>query len=259
MSISCIAPFLYEIREHASMSHLAVGTPLPIQKQLRKEANFGCALCGCPVLEYVHILPYSETGGFLPENMIAVCPNHRIKFDRQELSKPQLLDAKKNPHNRTHPNDAYGIDSNELAVNVGKSRFINTSRILAVDDFDIVTINRENNLYIVLDVNFFDAQNELIAILSENNWTADKSPGWNIDYRYHKLVIENHARKISFEAKIEFKEIFLRGEMYYDDHTIKLKEEQVLFDDKEVGLEFKGTTLKNYDVAISIQTNSDNI
>jgi hypothetical protein len=246
-----------QIEKHSSMSHLAVSTPLLIQKQLRKEANFGCALCGCPVLEYVHILPYTETGGFLPENMIAVCPNHRIKFDRQELSQPQLLDAKKNPHNRIQPNDAFGIDSNELAVNVGKSRFINTPRILAVDDFDIITINRENNLYVLLDVNFFDAQNNLIAVLSENNWTADKSLVWNIDYRHHQLVIENHAQKISFEAKIEFKEIFIRGEIHYDGYAIKLKKEQVLFDDKEIGLEFKGTTLKNYDIAISIQTNNE--
>ena len=50
--------------------------PQPIQKQLRREANFGCALCGCPIIEYAHIIPYRNIQAYLPENIVVLCPNH---------------------------------------------------------------------------------------------------------------------------------------------------------------------------------------
>ena len=49
-------------------------TPQRIQEQLRKDTLYGCALCGCPILEYVHITPHPDIQAFLPENMVALCP-----------------------------------------------------------------------------------------------------------------------------------------------------------------------------------------
>ena len=45
-------------------------TPQRIQEQLRKDTLYGCALCGCPILEYVHITPHPDIQAFLPENMV---------------------------------------------------------------------------------------------------------------------------------------------------------------------------------------------
>ena len=135
--------------------------PQPIQKQLRREANFGCALCGCPIIEYAHIIPYRNIQAYLPENIVVLCPNHYTNFDRGEFSDSYLRDAKNNPHNKTYIKDAFFIDSQDIAVNVGKSKFINTSRILAVNDFDIISIKRENEKYILFDINFFDKLNEV--------------------------------------------------------------------------------------------------
>lgn len=54
--------------------------PLQIQRQLRKECFFGCALCGSPLIKYAHIVPYSQIQAFLPENMISLCPLHYDKY-----------------------------------------------------------------------------------------------------------------------------------------------------------------------------------
>ena len=43
--------------------------PAPIQKQLKKEAVFGCVICGCPLLNYIHIIPPFDKNAFLPEDM----------------------------------------------------------------------------------------------------------------------------------------------------------------------------------------------
>lgn len=55
--------------------------PLQIQQQLSKEANYGCIVCGCPVLEFIDIVnKNSKISAFLPENMIAICPTRTIRF-----------------------------------------------------------------------------------------------------------------------------------------------------------------------------------
>jgi hypothetical protein len=229
-------------------------TPLPIQNQLKRDSGYGCSICGCPLLEYVQINPSDKNSEFLPENMAAICPNHNQKFCKCELSRAQLFDFKTKPHNKINANDAFAINSAELTVNIGKTKFINTYRVLSVDDFDLVAIRKENNLYLVLDINFFDAQNNLIGVAFENSWSTDKREGWSIDYEPRHLRIRNATKRILFEAKIEYHEIFVTADMYYNGVTISVSKEQILLGDIEQAIELQGTTLKNYDVAISLQT-----
>ena len=231
------------------------GTPLPIQNQLKKDSGYGCSVCGCPLLEYVQINPSSNTSEYLTENMTAICPNHNQEFSKYEVSHAKLFDFKANPHNKINVNNSFAINSAELIVNIGKTKFVNTNRILSVDDFDLVTIRKENNLYLVLDINFFDAQNNLIGVVSENSWITDKRQGWKIDYEPRHLRINNPTKRISFEAKIENDEIFITAEMYYNGVDVNVSKERILLGGIEEGIELKGTTLKNYDVGISLQTN----
>ena len=229
------------------------GTPIPIQNQLKKDSGYGCSICGCPLLEYVQINPSSSSSAYLPENMIAICPNHNQKFSTYEVSSAQLFDFKANPYNKTNANDSFAINSAELIVNIGKTKFINTGRILSVDDFDLITIRKENNFYLVLDINFFDAQNNLIGMVSENSWITDKREDWNINYKPRHLMICNPTKVISFQATIEHNEVFITAEMYYNGVAVNVTEEQISLGGIEQGTELKGTTLKNYDVGISLQ------
>ena len=233
---------------------ILAGNPIPIQNQLKKDTGYGCSICGCPLVEFVQISHSNNTSGYLPENMIAICPNHNQKFSKHEVSSSQLFNFKANPHNKINANNSFAINSAELIVNTGKTKFVNTNRILSVDDFDLVTVRREDNLYLVLDINFFDAQNNLIGVVSENSWITDKRRDWNIDYEPRHLRVYNQTKRTSFEAKIEYGEIFITADMYYNGVGVNVTKEQILLGGTEEGIELKGTTLKNYDVGISLQT-----
>jgi hypothetical protein len=236
--------------------------PLQIQKQLRKEAFYGCAICGCPIIEYAQIISHGDIQAFLPENMVSLCPLHHLQYkDRDKLSESSLRDAKNNPYNKMHEDDAFIIQSQDLSVNIGKCKFVNTSRILIIDDFDIITIRRENQKYILLDVNFFDKLNNLIAIVSENSWTAQKSNDWHISYKSRHLIIQNQSRNIIFEAKIGIdsnsneNQITVTADgMYYNQSPIKITEHEILVNNNEVAVDLKGTVLKNYEAGIVTET-----
>ena len=242
-------------------------TPQRIQEQLRKETLYGCALCGCPILEYVHITPHPDIQAFLPENMVALCPFHRIKYDNKEITEAALHDAKINPYNKINEESFIIGESQEMIVNIGKCKFINTSRILVVDDFDIISIRRggeeqqdKYKKYILLDINFFDKFNNLIAIVSENGWAAERrrtsSDGdWSIIYKPKHLVIQNSSRNVMFDVKVNNNEITLTANgMYYNGSSVRITENEILLNNTEIAVDLKGTVLKNYDAGIVAET-----
>jgi hypothetical protein len=242
-------------------------TPQRIQEQLKKETFYGCALCGCPILEYVHITPHPDIQAFLPENMIALCPSHRIKYEGKEITEAALHDAKVNPYNKINEVSFSIGESQEMIVNIGNRKFINTTRILVIDDFDIISIKRGGvkqrdgyKKYILLDINFFDKFNNLIAIVSENSWTAERRKSisngdWSIVYEPKHLVIQNPPRNILFDAKVNNNEISLTASgMYYNGSSIRITENEIFLDDLEIAVDQKGTVLKNYDAGIVAET-----
>ncbi|MFZ0515124.1 MAG: hypothetical protein WAM14_26240 [Candidatus Nitrosopolaris sp.] len=234
---------------------LGRNVPLQTQRQLRKECFFGCALCGSPLLKYAHIVPYNRIQAFLPENMISLCPIHYGKYDSGDLSESYLRDAKKNSHNKLQPQDAFFVESQELVINVGKSKFINTHRVLVIDDFDLITVTRDNGKYLLFDVNFFDKINHMIATVSENSWVSEKSMDWNINYSPQKyLAIQNPQRNLAFEITIENTELFITAMMYYNSYPIRITRNEILLDQNEIGTEIKNSVLKNYDAAIVAYT-----
>ena len=241
--------------------------PLQIQQQLSKEANYGCIVCGCPILEFIDIGNQdSNISAFLPENMVAICPSDHIKYDDGQISESFLRNAKINPYNKVHTEDAFTIEQhnelNDLIVKVGKCTFVNISRILVVDDFDIITIKKEEYAgknYIFLDINIFNKINNLIAIVLQNRWSAEKSRDWQINYKAKHLSIKNLNQNIVFELMIQDNQIIIMGDgIFYNGYPIKITNDQILFDNQEIALDIKGTILKNYEIGISAETLNKN-
>ena len=241
---------------------------LQIQQQLSKEANYGCIICGCPILEFIDIVnKNSQISAFLPENMVAICPSDHIKYADGLISESSLRNAKINPYNKVHEEDAFTMEQhhelNDLIVKVGKCTFVNMSRILVVDDFDIISIKKEEyagKSYIFLDVNFFNKINNLIAIVLQNHWTAEKNRDWQISYKSKHLIIQNPKQNIIFELMIQDNEIIINGDgIFYNGHPIKITNDQILFDNQEIALDIKGTVLKNYEIGITAETLNKNL
>ncbi len=233
--------------------------PIQIENQLRKEALYGCMICGCPVLEYVNITQ-QDSDVFLPENMIVLCPIHRNKYHNNDLHEYELRDAKISPYNKEHEHDAFTVISPDIAINVGKCKFVNTPRILVVDDFDIITVKRnsEDHKYILFDVNFFDSLNNLKAVLSENSWHSERTDfDWIIRYEPRHLSIQKPSDTVLFDAKIENnkEEITVLVDGFnYNGSLIKITQNEILVDKEEIALDLKGTSMKNYEAGIIFQT-----
>lgn len=176
------------------------------------------------------------------------------------MSESALREAKNNPYNKMHEQYAFTVISQQdVSVNIGKCKFVNTPRLLVIDDFDIFSIKREDGKYILLDINFFDKLNSLIAIVSENSWTAEqRNRDWSINYKPKHLTIKNQSKNIIFEAKIQginSNEINITADgMHYNRSPIKITENQILLNGEEIAVDLKGTELRNYEAGIVAET-----
>lgn len=232
------------------MSKKCRNTPIDIARQLRREANFGCARCGHPLLDNAHIIPYSQTKNFKVEDMVALCPRcHRV-VDGEKYPESELRKIKANPRNTGHidESEAFLIKNNDLIVNLGGAKFTNTPRVLVCGDYDLISVRKGVEGDVLLSVNFFNKNNDLVAQISENFWTANTDSLWDLVYKPGELTIWNDRKDISLGVKIENGEIFLRGTFYCNGFPVHATPEKVTIG----GNRFFAFSMRNGQIGIKL-------
>lgn len=81
------------------MSNTRPPTPAAVAYQLRREAAFGCCVCGNPIVQYHHIVPYAVEPHFRPEDMMALCPNHHDEANSGAMTARRQRRYKAEPYN----------------------------------------------------------------------------------------------------------------------------------------------------------------
>lgn len=166
-------------------------------------------------------------------DMIALCPNHHARADAREYPEEYLRECKLNPHNISVVNDAFFVGTENLTVSIASNRFVNMSRILVVDDFDIISLTKEGHCP-QLSVNFFDEFGRWAAIILDNQWYVDRSCVWDIDYKPKHLILRSRPRKISLEVEISDDVIFIRGNLYYNGCRIEATQEDLFLGERRM-------------------------
>lgn len=236
-----------------SLSRKCRIAPADVRRTLRQEANFGCAICGCPILENAHIIPYSVSHAFPTKDMVALCPNCHTRADIGGFSEHYLRHIKANPYNKALVKDRFWTEGQQLAINLGSNKFINTDRILVINDFEIITLGRNENNVITLNANFFDSMNRFVGAVIDNFWYIESSSFWDIEYRPQHLVIRNGRRNILLNLEIKENEVYLTGKLFYVGHPVIIEKESLWLDEKEVDIQLSNMTVRNFHTAIILQ------
>lgn len=215
--------------------------PASVRRKLREEAGFGCAFCGNPLIENAHIIPYNKTKEFQIEDMVALCPNCHTEADLGKIPEWVLREKKSNPFNRDKSIVAkkFTVTGEQMVVNIGSNRFIDTESILVVNDSNLISIRRLEKQYLSIFVNLFDKIQRRIAFIHENEWFVDKRYFWDIEYRPQHLILRNAPKEITFEIQISDDEIFIRGKMFFNRFPIEIERNHITIN----GFRFMGMTM----------------
>jgi len=189
--------------------------------------------------------------------MIALCPNHHAKADAREYPEEYLRECKLNPHNISVVTDVFFVGTKNLTVSVASNKFVDIPRILVVDDFDIISITREDQCP-QLNVNFFDKFGRWVAIILDNHWYVDRSCVWDIDYKPKHLILKCRPRKISLEVEISNDVVFIRGNLYFNGYRIEATQDDLFLGERSTiqmrGCITKGAGLDAGGTAIALST-----
>lgn len=153
--------------------------PKNVKKILRAEVGFGCPVKGCgnPYLEYHHFdPPVSIKPHNNPEGMIALCAQHHKKADGGVYTKEQLHEFKKDRTNAKLVKGSLDWLRKDLLAVVGGNFYYETPRIITIDGIDLVSLIRDDEGYLRLNINMLSLASDERIIIDDNSWENIGSP-----------------------------------------------------------------------------------
>ena len=154
--------------------------PVSVRKELRKEVGFGCPVPGCgnPYLSWHHFdPPWNVEQHHNPSGMIALCPVHHAKADVETYTKDQLREFKQNAtKSHTEIKGKFDWMRNRLLAVVGGNFYYETPIIFQFKDKPAIWFNRDDDGYLLLNVQMLTTSREPRVVIEDNFWLEKGSP-----------------------------------------------------------------------------------
>ncbi len=155
--------------------------PPEFYSALRQEQNFGCAVCGKPIITIHHIEGFK--GEHRLGELILLCQDHHKRANlglehpgsAESISKEELYKLKQNPFNKYKVHHHFILPpSKDMVVHMGGNRFINTPIPIEIRAEPVISLRREGEQLLV-SATFYDPYDVPVLLIRENVWEADTS------------------------------------------------------------------------------------
>lgn len=229
---------------------------------LRKEVNFGCAVCGKPIpLTIHHIEGYVDGVLEKPERLIMLCNDiHHPEADNGQISKSKLYQLKKKPFNSKKINHQFkSPPSGSFAVHIGSNQFIATSIPLRINGIPYISVKFEKDV-LLFSAKFYDKDDKLKLEIFDNVWKADTEVA---DIRYEEgkndedshLGIKMHDSESYLHFIINGGSAYISGKFYAGGKLFDINDQGVFVFNKQM-LTMTRNIIIGCEIGIDIQGNS---
>lgn len=148
-----------------------------IKNKIRKDAGFGCVLCGSVLVDYEHIEPeWHDATEHDPDKMTLLCIGCHGKVTRKHISKNKVWEAKKSPKalEKGYVHDILFVNTDDMEIKIGNSTSKRTKTILTIHGKPIIwfeppTIPNEPSKLCAI---FYDYNSKPIAYINRNQFIA---------------------------------------------------------------------------------------
>lgn len=211
-------------------------------------------------MDNAHIIPFRESHDFPPVDMLALCPTCHRMADKGDYSEEYLRKLKTNPCNKKSISERFVVEGKDLILHMGKTKFVNCSKLIQINNFEILSMAKEDEGDITLNLKLFDKFDNLIAEIIENKWTVFTQSIWDLEFKPKYIKIWNKPKDIIFEIKIENGEIYILGKLYYKGISIIISKDSVNIGGNNIPMTMlEGVTAENCgDCAINFTLNKSN-
>ncbi len=216
--------------------------PVPevVKRILRVEAGYGCCVCGHPIFQYHHIIPYNIDPHFRPEDMMILCPNHHDEV--KVMSEGDQRAFKEKPFNFTRNlvNGNLHVKQDNCDLKLGNSTFSSgPGTIIKIDNEHLLSVRQTSHGTLLLNVKLYDAKNELVAEIVDNEWVARTNVIWDLEYSYNLLIIRSALYKISLKINASVFPIEILGKLWFNNQLITLQKSKMKIGNAQIIGNFK--------------------
>ena len=231
--------------------------PSEVKQILRKESYFGCCICGNPIIQYHHIIPWKIEHHYRPKDMMSLCPNHHDEVTKGAIIEKDQRNYKENPFNKQngYVNGCLKINHNIPIIKIGNCNFFGSGELIQVDDKNLVSVNSEDQR-ILISLKLYNELNNLILEINENDWISGNSEPWDLEASYQYLKIRHKKRQIALEVNTKQEPIMLRCTLWYNGQKFDISNNRILFNGVK-----KGIGMENIDFVgkrLIANTNTEN-
>jgi uncharacterized CHY-type Zn-finger protein len=221
-------------------------TPDPIARQLRQEARFGCCKCGHPILQYHHIIPFSEEKHFRPEDMMVLCPNCHNEATHGAMTEKEQRQYKSQPYNRKrgYAKGMLKLNDGQLVINVGKNYFVGGGSIIQVDGRDIIRLDLNSEGSLELSAYLYDEQDNLMVSIVRNEWISGSIEAWDIEFKYRLLRIRKRIKSVDLTIDARKNPTEIRANLWRKGHLISVDPNILRVDREGLDCGFVGCTFQ---------------
>jgi hypothetical protein len=127
--------------------------PAAVARELRQEAGFGCCKCGVPILQYHHIIPWSEEEHFRAGDMMVLYPLHHDQATKGAMPEAEQRELKAKPFNivRRRAQGQLEIKQDYCAADLGTITVVGEGSFIKINGEDILSLDMgEKNLELSL-------------------------------------------------------------------------------------------------------------
>lgn len=200
--------------------------PLPLMREVRQRCGFGCALCGCPIYEYDHILGWVNVQRHVAEEITLLCDSHHRAKTAGFLPNDRVIKANGEPYNTRRSltarydlyyyGDAFRIDLGSVSIGGDKGRHPSVCEAIRIDDQPLLWVKIEDN-HLLLNLHVYDSKGQLALQISDNELVLNVR-SWDVEVVGTRITIREALGNILFE--IQFKPpgtvVVSRGRFLYN-------------------------------------------
>lgn len=247
---------------HGNKYGLSRHIPENIKYILRKEAGFGCVICGRAICSYEHIDPeFKDAKDHDPEKMAFLCEGCHSKITRKFWSKEKVFQAKKKPWciQKGKCHSSFDVADSIIEVTLAGNKFYKSDDLIVIDNTEILKISppEEMGAPYRLSGNFYDKIGKMIFSIKENEWVGEVT-NFDINYVGGRIIIKNSYNETALQILCDppRRLIIEKINLYYKGAKIIGDQNSLEFRTKSQNVKFKTIGYKYISAGIRIADNS---
>jgi hypothetical protein len=205
-----------------------VDVPEGTKRHLRQEAGFGCCICGMPIIQYHHIVPLAVEDHNRPQDMMVLCPNHHDAVTKGAITEPDQRAHKANPFNvaRGYVDGLLKVNQTYCAIDTGSCQFVGDGMTVAVDGEPLLALSIVEDT-LALTLRLYDEQDNLLALIEENEWISGDPAVWDMEADYQRLLIRRKPGDVRLRLNASREPMLIRASLRKAGQVIDLTPQEI--------------------------------